>query len=287
MRGGQVAVCFVAFACSACAGGSAVERNGLLQATYGAYGQPAGYYPGRAEPFGGDASGYSAWLATNRTSIDDIQNRIAEIRIGRRQPGCIGEDRYTCVATLSQKLAIADQWQLKDFNVFTQAKVDVNGRPVDGNRITFEGYPPNVKSTSLVESSFNRTTFFLTLGKDGSVTAMDANLPKDPIAARTQEEYDATDVYESVWAVTAKSCPTLSKADVAKWIENTIKPASKLGPKQHFADEGIGVGSSTSTDFASKKVVFCGRTFQFHSVYGVSHKGFETTSFGGMTIQIQ
>jgi len=104
MRASRFAFCLAALACGSCGGSNPVERHGLLQATYGAYGQPAGYYPGRAEPFGGVSADYAAWLAKNQSGIDEIQRRIVEIAEGSRAPGCIGEDKFTCVATLSQKI---------------------------------------------------------------------------------------------------------------------------------------------------------------------------------------
>jgi len=247
-----------------------------------AYGQPAGYYPGRAEAYA-DVSEYKGYLAKNQSGIADIQNRIAEIRDRKRAPGCIGEDKYTCVATLAQKLAIADKCCLPDYNIFPNVKYDVNGKPVNGSRITFYGFPANANIEHLTDDVYNKTNFDLTLGPDGSVAKMRASLPKDPTYAQTQAEYDATNVYETVWAATARTCPTLNSADVAKWIENAIKPSSHLTPPKHWKDPD----PSSATDLVSKNAAFCGRSFQFHSVSGVTHEGFQKIEFGGMIVDIQ
>ncbi len=289
MRTGRLGVVLVALACGSCSGGLAgndnlIEQHGTLQATYGAYGQPAGYYPGRAEPFGGDPAAYKAWLAKNETGVDEIQRRIVEIREKTRAPGCIGEDKSTCIATLAQRLTVADAFFLKGSNIFADTTYDVNGRPVTGSKIMFDAYPPDAKSTILNEDIYRHTTFDLSLGRDGKVATVIASLPRDPTYARTQAQYDATGVYEVVAAVTAKTCPTLGRAEVARWVENTIKPRSRLGPKTH--GEGL-QGRYTATDFFSPKTALCGRIFQFHSVQGKEQVGFQHQRFGGMTIQIQ
>lgn len=260
-------------------------------ASASAFGQPAGYYPGRAEQRYGDDAQLAAWLAKNKDGIDEIQRRIADIKQGTRTPGCMGEDKYTCVATLAQKLAIADEYFVSDFNIFADVKFDVNGKPVTGSRIFFYGFVPNARSTGGVDPEFtaihDRTHFDLTLGRDGRVTEVAANLPKDPIFAKTQEEYDATGAYETISAVTAKTCPSLSNAEVAKWIENTVKPASKFGPREVSTDPDL----SVATHRAAKAIVFCGRTFEFHSVWGNSVDLADTTNphgvFGGMTIIVR
>jgi hypothetical protein len=273
MRSVWFGVCCAALLCGSCGGGSAPRVEAIS-----AYGEPAGYYAGRGGDFAITPE-LTAWLAKNQAGIDEIQQRIIDIREGKRTPGCIGEDKYTCVATLAQKLVIADDYALKDFNLFAETKYDVNGRPLTGSKIMFDGYAPGAQGYLV----HNQTTFLLTLARNGTVASVEANLPKDPTFARTQDEYDATGAYETVSAVTANTCPTLSRAAVAKWIENTIKPNSRFGPKEHWENQGW----VSAIDRFSKKATLCGRTFQFHSIWGTRRVGFKREDFGGMTIQIQ
>jgi hypothetical protein len=273
MRGVRLAACGAALSCCACA--SVAPRVEYVSA----YGQPAGYYAGRAQSEAISPE-LAAWLAKNKSGIEDVQDRIVQIREGRRPAGCIGEDKYTCVATLAQKLAIADNYALKDVNLFADVRYDVNGRPATGGKIMLDGYLPNAKGSDFIH---NRTAFFLTLGRDGTVATIQAALPKDPINARTQDEYDATAAYETVSALTAKTCPTLARADVAKWIENTIKPNSKEQPRHH----GSQPRHSRTTSISSPKTAFCGRTFQFESVGGSYQEGFQHQSFGGMVVVVE
>jgi hypothetical protein len=110
-----------------------------------------------------------------------------------------------------------------------------------------------------------------------------ADLPKDPTIARTQEEYDATALYETVAVVTAKTCPALGRVEVHRWFENVIKLTQSAGRRENLPEPDRG----HATDFVSKKLVFCGRIFEFHSVVGVENQGFQREVFGGMTIIMQ
>lgn len=262
-----------------------MERNGMLEAAYGAYGHPAGYYPGLAEPFVGKRAGYDLWLAKNAEGIEEIQRRIVDIAEGARAPGCIGEDKYTCVASLAQKFSVADNFDLRDTNIFAEIRYDVNGKPVTGSEIHFDGYPPNAKGDFLRnanrDATRDTTTFILRLNSNGRVATMEVHLPKDPSFAKTQTEYDATELPPVVLAITARACPRLTAAEVAKWFENSIKPRARRGPKERSEDGVIAI------DTASPKTAFCGRKFAFHSVYGTQRNGYRREGFGGMTVKIE
>jgi len=79
-------------------------------------------------------------------------------------------------------------------------------------------------------------------------------------ARSTTVEYPATGLYETVSAVTAKTCATVSSVDVARWFENTVKPSSRLEPKERrkHRDDHTRVHSLRVLDSAS--IAFCGRT---------------------------
>jgi hypothetical protein len=288
MRLAGLGVCLIALACGSCSGGLAnsdniVERGGALQANQGAYGRPAGYYPGRGEPFGGNSSEYRAWVAKNQAGIAEIQSRIAEIGEGARPPGCIGEDKYACIASLAQRLTLADEFFLKDSNVFADAKYDVNGRPLTGKHIMIEAYAPNAKLNHLDGAIFHHTTLFLSLGPGGKVTKLEADLGRDPMLARTQDEYDATELYAVLAPVTAKACPTLTGVDIAKWFQNTIKPHARLGARRTFSDADRG----HERDVLVWKTTFCGREIAFRTVYGAYFHGFQRNNYGGTAVTIE
>jgi hypothetical protein len=238
-------------------------------------GQPAGYYPGLGTS-AVSKSELAAYLSKNQAGIADVQNRIVQIREGKRTPGCIDEDKYTCVATLAQRLAITDDVGSKDYNLFADVRRDVNGRPVNGRRVMLDGFIPNYRDVG------HRSAFFsVTIGAEGTVSAVDAKLLKGVELARTQDEYDTTGVYEVVSAVAAKQCPNLSRNDVARWVENTVKPSmhrtrevhSKRAKedKKELRSEGV----HNFRSFDSPRIAFCGRTFQFGTATFTVQHGFE------------
>lgn len=163
MKRGWCAICLVALLCAACA--YVAPRVEYVSP----YGQPAGYYPGRGDSFATSPE-LTAWLSKNQAGIDDVQNRIVQIREGKRAPGCIGDDKYTCVATLAQKLAVSDNYALRDLNLFADIRHDVNGRPLNGSKVTFNGFIPNAKGDVV----HRHATFYLTLGDNGAVSAVEA-----------------------------------------------------------------------------------------------------------------
>ena len=286
---GAWCVIWLALLCGGCAAHSAVPTSSAPASSDILHfdNKPVGYYPGIAWAIS-TTPDLRAWLASNQQGIDDIQNRIKEIKDGRRIAGCIGEHRYTCVATLAQRFAIADSYLAKDANVFSPIRYDVNGKPIELH-IELYGFAPKAKPGANFSPNANpnplfniqiTTKFSVTLGRDGSVASVKVRLPNDPTFARTQEEYDATHVYETVAAVTAQSCPALSKAEVAKWMENTIKPSSK----SYRGKVHRGVTAAR----ISEKVKFCGRSFQFDSLWSrQTYNQYHADVNGGMFIVVE
>ena len=238
-------------------------------------GQAAGYYPGLGTSTV-SKSELAAYLAKNQAGIADVQNRIVQIREGHRRPGCIGEDKYTCVATLAQKLAITDHVGSQDFDLFADVRYDVNGRPLNGQRFTLDGFVPNYRD-------FAHRSAYLTvnLAPDGSVSLVEAKLLKGVELAHTQEEYDATGIYEITAAIAAKECPGLSKSEVARWVENTVKPnihqkREERGKKAKEKRKKLNAQAVRSYRlFDSPKIAFCGRTFEFTTATFTARHGFE------------
>jgi hypothetical protein len=288
MWGGRVILCFVMLSCMSCA---AVHRNDSVagqpagpDALTGPFGRPAGYYAGRSEPLLLEAAEFREWLARNERGIDEIQRRITQIRDGSRAAGCIGEDKFTCIATLAQTLAIADQYSQKDVNIFAEIRYDVNGKPINGSKIMFDGYLPDVKIergySSVIEARRYVTHYVVNLGPQNIVVSMLAKLPGVSITARTQEEYDKTTLYQTVWAAAVKACPTVGPGEVAKWIENSVKPTARLRPRERLSEE------VTAQEKVSDPKSFCGRTFKFHMIDEKIRHGFGHEHEVSMIIEI-
>jgi hypothetical protein len=274
MKRARFATCLVALLCAACAAQAVAPPRSADPLKV--EDEPPGYYPG-VEHSISVTPDLSTWLAKNQLRIDIVENRIVAIKEGKMAPACIGEDQYTCVATLAQQFAIADAYAGNN-SVVDETTYDVNGKPVNASKFEFVGYVPKSNNGSV--GLARPTKFTVTMAKSGSVSLVTAQLPSDPTFARTQDEYDATQAYETIAAVSAQKCPSLSRAEVAKWIENTIKPNSKSyrGHIPHgVAEAGI-----------SKKTVLCGRVFRFDSVWASrTYNQYRRDVTGGMALLIE
>ncbi len=276
MERARFATCSVALLCAACAAQAvAPPRSADILKVED---EPPGYYPGIEHSISVTPD-LSAWLQKNQLRIDIVESRVAAIKEGKTAPACIGEDQYTCVATLAQQFAIADSYSSNN-SVVDETSYDVNGKPVNASKFEFVGYVPRAKSDSGGIGLSRPTKFTMTMGRSGSVSLLAAHLPSDPTFAHTQDEYDATDAYETIAAVSVQKCPTLSRAEVAKWIENTIKPNSKA------YREHIRRGSAEAE--ISKKTAFCGRTFRFDSVWASqAYNQYRRDVTGGLALLIE
>jgi hypothetical protein len=85
------------------------------QAVLSAVGEEAGYYPGLEQGVPSfERDRWNQWVKENSEAIGDIQDKAKRIREGSLPAGCIGRDKYTCVATLAQTLAVADYYAISD-----------------------------------------------------------------------------------------------------------------------------------------------------------------------------
>lgn len=245
-------------------------------------GSPAGYYPGfemGVQEY--QSAAYQQWYDTNRLAIDDILAKIQQVKAGQIQPGCIARDVHTCVATLAQRLAVTDYYAIS--RLYTPDKADVNGKVLFEHTTFLTGFLPGVRDSAMTRG----LQIQIRLGDDRAVESVVAHLPADPFMAETQDEYDKTGAYEVIAAMTRNACPNLTRSEVARFIENDVKPKSGFTGETTTYDSGI----TTANDKQVKNVKFCGLTLQFDSVYG---QGTDLASlnnphgaFGGMMIQFK
>lgn len=280
---------WLALLCAACAAHGAVSPSSQSITEFVPLSQrPVGYYPGIGRSVVAMPD-LGAWEQSNRQGIDDMQNRVKAVKEGRATAGCLKEDKYNCVAALAQRFAVADSYFLTDANLFSPRRYDVNGKPMDLH-IELWAFVPKAKPDSTASNldktekallaMHNATKFSLQLDRDGSVAVVKVGLPSDPTFAHTQEQYDATNVYEMVAALTARSCPALERTEVAKWVENTIKPsATTYKEKIH---RGVGVAR------IANKAKLCGRSFQFDSLWAKqTYNQFRIDETGGMFVAVE
>jgi len=259
---------------------SACAPVGSFGSIQSAAGEQPGYYAGLSDKvYDFNRPKWQQWYTSNQVGIADIQQKIDQIKAGTLTPGCIGRDPNTCVATLSQTLSVADNYAVS--NLFAKENRDVNGKIISKHIILITGYIPGVRDI------LERTTALqitLSLNNDHSVKSVSAMLPHDPLYAKTQEEYDKTGSYEIIAAMTKADCPELSHTEVARFIENSVKPKGKFTGERWSFDNGI----TRTNGKAANNIKFCGRSMEFYSSYGQSSDLATMNNphgaFGGVTI---
>jgi hypothetical protein len=250
-----------------------------------AAGEAPGYYAGLEEDVVDiEISGWRQWVDINRADIMDIQTRTAQIKAGQLKPGCVGLDTHTCVATLAQTLAIADEYLVS--HLYGPDKMDVNGKAMFEHTIFVSGFLPGKQApNNLIRG---RLRFILQLGDDRRVNTVRVQLPRDPSFAKTQDEYDATGFYEFIAALGRAECPNLTRNEAARFIENQVKPMSKSWVEKKSCSPSS--GCTSENHYQVKDIKFCGQTLKFDSAYGTASDLVTRHNihgaFGGMSVTV-
>ena len=261
-----------------CATESIFGDKGITSAA----GEGPGYYAGLEEGvYSISRADWKRWFDGNRAGIVDIQSKIAKIKTGQLNAGCIGQDVHTCVATLAQTLAMADDYLVS--SLYKPDTVDVNGNVLFERAIFVSGFLPGKRTLTNTE---NKLRFDIRLGNDRRISDLTVSLPKDPFFAHTQEEYDATGFYEVISALGRTDCPGLTPNQAARFIENEVKPRAHLSGEEASCSASSGCTSANNNQ--TKEIEFCGQTMEFDSVYGnASDLASESNlhgAFGGMSV---
>ncbi len=223
-------------------------------------GAAPGYYPGLVSDVAAfERTEWDQWFAAHRADIDDIFGKIKQIKSGQLRPGCLGRDRWTCVATLAQTTAVADNFVLD--HLFDPPQVDVNGKLIRW-RVSFSGFIPGYHELYGIRG----IVFELEFDERMLVKSLRAGLPRDPLFAQTQEEYDKTGAYEVIAAMVLTACPHISHGDVARFIENQVKPAIRTETSKRECSPAGGCISGEAA--RARGVSYCGETMRFSSIYG-------------------
>lgn len=222
-----------------------------------------GFYPGQSSViFKYNARDYSAWLEQNGENIRRVQQRIEEIKSDPSNSGCIGRDLTTCLATLSQTLAVANDGMGED-DIFSKPKLDVNGKEIGRGGKSVLAFLPENKSDGSVSDKHIR--FDIDLDSSRKIKSISVDLMRKVYFAETQDEYDATGAFQVFKALTANECPDQSAVDVARFIENKIKPTIKHGAKKTTIDWSHASEDSKAT---SRTVDYCGISVALTLLHG-------------------
>lgn len=236
--------------------------NGLLVGTYyeAPVAAPPDYYPGQQFRVY-DKPAWERWQADNRAAMLSIGAQTLQIRAGKSPGGCIGYDRLHCVATLAQTLALTDDL---NSDLYAPETVDVNGRSPPQRMISsLVAYVPTIFRPPAFPGDKPRATpmhLVLTLDEKRLVSQVQVSLLRNPFLTVTQKDYDATGTIEPIAALTMAGCPGQSRNDIARFIENSVKPQVRV------TDDGQRRGHAYIAETGD--IPFCGRELSFVEVEG-------------------
>jgi hypothetical protein len=131
-------------------------------------------------------------------------------------PGCLGVPAEACVRWLQATMRLHEGLIA---NALAQRhRVDVNGRRLGQGLVRLTGGLPDRTETLAV---------LVRLNPDDTVASVESSLMRDLIPATTELAYDQSGVYEIVARILGRRCANLTKLDLYRFIENSVKPRIK------------------------------------------------------------
>lgn len=233
--------------------------------------EPPGFYPGRRNGIVANGD-YNFYLSRAQSKTVVVENRMAAIKSGQLEPGCIGKDVFTCMATMAQVMAVATDYQTGTDNIranldsddplIARDKIDVNGKTLSQGELSFSAFVTGLsKSRTLIRDDALNISVGLSSNK--KIRRMIVFLRGDPLLAKTESEYDRTGIYEILSAVSMPKCTNINRLDVYKMIENHVKRHLK---RTHDFEASMSDVSETGGEEGTAK--FCGRKLWFYSFGG-------------------
>jgi hypothetical protein len=129
-------------------------------------------------------------------------------------PGCLGVPAEACVRWLQATMRLDEG--LIPAALARRHRVDVNGRPLGGGGlVSLRGRLPGRAETLVM---------LVRLNPDDTVAGVESSLMRDLIPAKTEVAYDQSGVYDMVARILGHRCPTLTRLDLYRFIENSVKP---------------------------------------------------------------
>ena len=128
-------------------------------------------------------------------------------------PGCLGVMAEECVRWLRATMTLDE-----NFLAGAMARrhhTDVNGRPIGGGLVTVYAKLPGELDAFVI---------LLHLRPDDTVRSVESNLLHNLIDAHTEQGYDQSGLYEIVSRLLGRRCPGISKLELYRFFENSVKP---------------------------------------------------------------
>jgi hypothetical protein len=163
-------------------------------------------------------------------------------------PGCLGVPAETCVRWLQATMSLDEGFI--PAALARRHRVDVNGRPADGGLISLTGKVPG---------GLEPLVILIRLRPDDTVISVEASLPGNLMAARTEDVYDQSGLYEIVARLLGRRCPNLARLDLYRFFENSLKPRI-VAQRQDVSAGLFGLHKLTSR---AADVPYCGASFTY------------------------
>jgi len=128
-------------------------------------------------------------------------------------PGCLGVTAEECVRWLRTTMTLDENFLANA--MAGRHQVDVNGRPVGGGLVTVYAKLPGELDAFVI---------LLHLRPDDTVQSVESNLLVNLLAYRTEQIYDQSRLYDIVWRLLGRRCPGITKIDLYRFFENSVKP---------------------------------------------------------------
>jgi hypothetical protein len=139
---------------------------------------------------------------------------VPAIAIGAADgPGCLGVAVGECVGWLRATM-ILNESTVADA-MARRHQADVNGKPLGGGLVTVIGRLPE---------RMDQFVILLHLRPDDTVRSVESNLLYNLIEAHTEPVSDSSGHYDIVWRLLGRRCPGISKLELYRFFENSVKP---------------------------------------------------------------
>lgn len=165
--------------------------------------------------------GLLIWLAAGARLMPAVAAQPAD------GPGCIGVSAEECIRWLRATMTLDEGFLAA--SMARRHQVNVNGRPIGGGLVTVYAKLPG---------QFDAFVILLHLRPDDTVQSAESNLLRNLIAARTEEVYDQSRLYDIVWRLIGRRCPGIARLDLYRFFENSVKP--RITHQQEDPSSGLG-----------------------------------------------
>ncbi len=260
-----------------------LEANtGHSQAIMTPDGAPADYYAGLANGVpASQRTQWQQWAQARKPAILALRARIEAARARGQVPGCIGRSVEDCIVTLTQDLAIADDYM--NSHLLDTPETDVNGKPIFPKLVEIYAFRPGATGepqgpAQQIPYLQEQHPLFLHLSNANKITEISVgDVMNSILLAKTQADYDQTAIYEILAPQVRARCPKLSRLELDRFIENKLKT-----PARHA--RAIGPAKSYIRTQSSPLLPFCGLKLKFEIELDRSRWPHQNAQIGAMLI---